>query len=67
MLYDVLCECQKKTKGGLTMIEWITANWPTCLAIFYGLEKLVKLTPSKYDDILIDVIFNSVKKVFGKK
>jgi hypothetical protein len=49
------------------MVEWITANWPTCLAIFYGLEKIVKLTPMKYDDILFDVIFSSVTKVFGKK
>ncbi len=49
------------------MVEWITANWPTCLAIFYALEKIVKLTPTKYDDILFDVIFTSVTKVFGKK
>jgi hypothetical protein len=49
------------------MVEWITANWPTCLAVFYALEKIVKLTPTKYDDILIDVVLSSLTKVFGKK
>ena len=49
------------------MLEWMTANWPTVLAVFYALEKIVKLTPTKYDDILFDIIFGSVKKVIGKK
>ena len=49
------------------MMEWLMANWPTCLAVFYGLEKIVKMTPTKYDDILLDIIWGSIKKALGKK
>ena len=48
------------------MLEWITNNWATALAIFWGLEKIVKLTPMKYDDILLDMIWGGIKKAVGK-
>ena len=28
-------------------------NWDIALAVFFVLEKLVKLSPTKYDDILL--------------
>lgn len=37
-------------------MEWFTSNWDLCLAGFFVVEKVVKLTPTKYDDILIDII-----------
>ena len=49
------------------MIEWFAANWPTCLAVFYGLGKNVKMTPTQYDDILLDIVWGSIKKALGKK
>jgi len=49
------------------MLEWFSGNWGTALALFYILEKLVKLTPTKYDDILVDVFWSGIKKALGKK
>lgn len=50
------------------MVEWLTSNWSTALAIFYVLEKIVKITPMKYDDILLDMVWGAIKKVVkGKK
>ena len=33
-------------------MEWIINNWQYLLLAFYVVEKIVKLTPTKYDDIL---------------
>ena len=49
------------------MLEWITNNWATCLAIFFVLEKIVKLTPMKADDILLDIVWKAIKRAVGKK
>lgn len=48
------------------MTEWLTANWQYVLLGFFALEKAVKLSPSKADDILLDIIFGAVKKLMGK-
>jgi len=42
------------------MNEWLIANWQWCLLGFYTLEKIVKLTPSKKDDILFDAVLKPV-------
>mgnify|MGYP003116466594 CR=1 FL=1 len=34
------------------MSEWIVANWEYVLVVLYAVEKIVKLTPTKYDDII---------------
>ena len=47
-------------------MEWIQANWQYVLVGFYAIEKIVKARPSKYDDILLDVVWNGIKKVVGK-
>ena len=47
-------------------MDWFINNWDICLAVFFLLEKLVKLSPTKYDDILLDVIWDAVKKVLKK-
>jgi hypothetical protein len=49
-----------------SIIDLFMNNWDIALAIFFVLEKLVKLSPTKYDDILLDMIWNGVKKVVGK-
>jgi len=33
---------------------FLLENWEYVLAVFYGLEKIVKVTPCKWDDILVD-------------
>ena len=47
-------------------MDWFINNWDICLAGFFLIEKLVKLSPTKYDDILLDVIWNAIKKGFNK-
>tara|TARA_R100001082_G_C4352286_1_gene155124 strand:- start:539 stop:691 length:153 start_codon:yes stop_codon:yes gene_type:complete len=50
------------------MSAWLAANWEWVLLGFYTLEKIVKLSPSKKDDIIFDSflkpIFNALT---GKK
>ena len=48
-------------------MEWIINNWQYLLLAFYVVEKIVKLTPTKYDDILLDIIWGAIKKIAGKK
>lgn len=48
-------------------MEWMISNWDICLTAFFILEKIVKLSPTKYDDIVLDVIWNGIKKAIGKK
>jgi len=47
-------------------MDWFANNWTLAVAVFWMLEKVVKLTPTKYDDILIDVIWGGIKKALGK-
>ena len=47
-------------------MDWFINNWDICLAVFFLLEKLVKLSPTKYDDILLDVVWNTITKTFKK-
>ena len=50
------------------MSEWFTANWEYVLIAFYVLEKVVKLSPSKKDDVLFDTILKPIFGMFtGKK
>ena len=37
-------------------MEWIVANWEWVLLGFMVCEKLVKMSPSDKDDILLDVV-----------
>jgi hypothetical protein len=49
------------------MIEqWLLSNWQYVLVGFYIPEKVVKLTPTKYDDILFDVVGGAIKKLVKK-
>ena len=34
-------------------MEWVLANWEWIMLGFYTLEKIVKLSPSKKDDICL--------------
>ena len=51
-----------------TMTEWLLANWEWVMLGFYTLEKIVKLSPSKKDDIIFDAVIKPVwdKLPFGK-
>ena len=47
------------------MSEWIAANWEYVLVVIYALEKIVKMTPTKYDDILFDMLRKPIKEKFA--
>ena len=41
-------------------IAWIINNWGTVLVLFVLLEKLVKVIPGKFDDILLDMVIKPI-------
>jgi hypothetical protein len=43
-------------------MEWLANNWEWVLIGFMVLEKIVKLSPSKKDDIILDTI---IKPIFN--
>ena len=46
---------------------WIAANWEWVLLAMYVIEKVVKLSPSKKDDVIFDMILKPIiDKVKGK-
>ena len=49
-------------------MEFLTNNWEYVLLGFYMIEKVVRLSPTKADDVIFDMvlkpIFNTIK---GKK
>lgn len=47
-------------------MDFLLSNWTYILLGFYVLEKIVKLTPVKWDDILVDGIRSILKKLVGK-
>ena len=50
------------------MSEWLATNWEWVLLGFYVVEKVVKLSPSKKDDIIFDSILKPIFNMFtGKK
>ena len=48
-------------------MDWLMSNWDLCLLVFMITEKVVKASPSKYDDILLDIVWGGIKKLMGKK
>ena len=45
------------------MTEWMQSNWEIVVIIFFVLEKIIKISPTKQDDILLDMI---LKPLFEK-
>ena len=48
-------------------MDFLTNNWEWILIGFMVAEKLVKLSPTQYDDIILDIVWNNLKKLIGKK
>ena len=44
-------------------MTWLFDNWEWVLVCFYVLEKIVKITPLAWDDILIDGIRSILAKL----
>lgn len=49
------------------MLELLTSNWEYVLLVLYVVEKAIKLSPSKKDDLVWDMILKPiVDKVKGR-
>ena len=49
------------------MLSLLTDNWEWCLLALYVLEKGIKLSPSKKDDLVWDMVLKPiVEKIKGK-
>ena len=49
------------------MLSLITANWEYLLLALYVVEKIIKLSPSKKDDLVWDMVLKPiVDKIKGK-
>ena len=49
------------------MEQWLIQNWQWILLGFFIAEKIVKLTPFKWDDLLVDSVKSILKKMVGKR
>jgi len=44
-------------------MEWLSSNWEWVLLVFMVAEKVVKMSPSDKDDILLDVVVQGLTKM----
>jgi len=44
-------------------MEWLSSNWEWVLLAFVVAEKLVKMSASEKDDILLDVVIQGLTKI----
>lgn len=49
------------------MNEWLSTNWEWLLLGFMVLEKVVKISPSKKDDILLDSMIRPIFNLLRPK
>ncbi len=54
---------QLKKERGNSSMEWLSANWEWVLLGFMVLEKVVKMSPSDKDDILLDVVVQGLTRM----
>ena len=47
-------------------MEWLSSNWEWVLIAFMIAEKLVRLSPSRADDIILDIIWKNMRKLVKK-
>ena len=47
-------------------MEWLTENWEWVLLAFMIAEKIVKMSPSDKDDILLDVVMQGLTRMVKK-
>lgn len=54
-----------------TAFKMISDNWYWCVVALFVAEKIVKVTPIKYDDIVFDMVitpaFSKIKELLGRK
>lgn len=45
---------------------WLSINWKWILLVFMVANTIVKASPSKADDIIIDILFKGLQELAGK-
>ena len=48
-------------------MEWIQSHWEWVLLGFMVLEKVIKISPSKHDDMLLDMIIRPLMEKLRPK
>tara|TARA_Y100000310_G_scaffold333471_1_gene411109 strand:+ start:594 stop:740 length:147 start_codon:yes stop_codon:yes gene_type:complete len=48
-------------------MEFLINNWEYCLIIILAVDKVVALSPSKWDDLIWTSIKKAIFKIVGKK
>jgi len=48
-------------------MEWLTGNWEWLVLGVFVLDKIVAVTPTKHDDLILSAIKGVVKGVTGKE
>jgi hypothetical protein len=48
-------------------MDFLLDNWNYILLGIFVAEKIVKVTPTKYDDIIVDVIIKGLYSLVSKK
>lgn len=48
-------------------MEWLMGHWGWVVVGFVAAEKIVKLSPCKWDDIVVDGLKEGINKVIGAK
>jgi len=49
------------------MSDWLVQNWEWILLGFYTIEKIVRLSPTKKDDVIFDMVLKPIWDVILKK
>jgi hypothetical protein len=47
-------------------MEWLAKNWEWVLLAFMVAEKIVKMSPSDKDDILLDIVMQGLTRMVKK-
>lgn len=48
-------------------MEWLATNWQYVMVGIFVCEKVVKLTPWPYDDIVLDIVLGALRQMMGGK
>ena len=51
----------------MDLVPWITQHFSWLLIAFMVAEKCVKMSKTKADDIILDIVWKNIKKLVGKK
>ena len=49
------------------MENWITNNWEYVVIAFFVVEKIVKISPTKADDVIFDMVLKPLFNKFKSK